>query len=64
MDGVNIDELIYTNLPHVQAPFTSNPLDDTAFPELQRLVDPLSQTCGKELYRRTADFVAQKLSGP
>lgn len=62
--GVNIDELIYTNLPHVQVPFTSNPLDDTAYAELQRLVDPLSPTCGKELYRRTVVFVGRKLSCP
>ena len=62
--GVNINELIYTNLPHVQVPLTSSPLDDTAYAELQRLVDPLSPTCGKELYRRTADFVGRKLSGP
>ena len=62
--GVNIDELIHTSLPHVQVPLTSNPLDDTAYAELQQLVDPLSPTCGKELYRRTADFVGRKLSGP
>lgn len=62
--GVNIDELIYTNLPHVQVPFTSNPLDDTAYAELQRLVDPLSPTCGKELHRRTVVFVGRKLSCP
>ena len=62
--GVNIDELIHTSLPHVQVPLTSNPLDDTAYAELQRLVDPLSPTCGKELYRRTADFVGKKLSSP
>ena len=61
--GVNIDELIQTNLPHVQVPVTSNPLDDTAYAELQRLVDPLSSTCGKELYRNTVDFVVRKLSG-
>ena len=61
--GVNIDELIQTNLPHVQVPVTSNPLDDTAYAELQRLVDPLSSTCGKELYRNTVDFVGRKLSG-
>lgn len=61
--GVNIDELIHTNLPHVQVPVTSNPLDDTAYAELQRLVDPLSSTCRKELYRRTVDFVGRKLSG-
>ena len=60
--GVNIDELIHTSLPHVQVPLTSNPLDDTAYAELQRLVDPLSPMCGKELYRRTADFVGRKLS--
>lgn len=61
--GVNIDELIHTNLPHVQVPVTSNPLDDTEYAELQRLVDPLSSTCGKELYRNTVDFVGRKLSG-
>ena len=61
--GVNIDELIQTNLPHVQVPATSNPLDDTEYAELQRLVDPLSSTCGKELYRNTVDFVGRKLSG-
>lgn len=61
--GVNIDELIQTNLPHVQVPVTSNPLDDTEYAELQRLVDPLSSTCGKELYRNTVDFVGRKLSG-
>ena len=58
------DELIYTNLSHVQVPLTSNLLDDTGYAELQRFVDPLSPTCGKELYRRTADFVGRKLSGP
>lgn len=61
--GVNIDELIQTNLPHVQVPVTSNPLDHTEYAELQRLVDPLSSTCGKELYRNTVDFVGRKLSG-
>ena len=61
--GVNIDELIQTNLPHVQVPVTSNPLDHTEYAELQHLVDPLSSTCGKELYRNTVDFVGRKLSG-
>ncbi|CAH3177505.1 unnamed protein product, partial [Porites lobata] len=60
--GVNIDELASTNLPHVQVPPTSNPLHDTEYEELQRLVDLLTSTCGKELYRRTVDFVGRKLS--
>ena len=60
--GVNVDELISTNLPYVQVPPTSNPLGETDYQELQRLVDPLTSTCGKELYRRTVDFVGRKLS--
>ena len=60
--GVNINELASTNLPHVQVPPTSNPLHDTEYEELQRLVDLLTSTCGKELYRRTVDFVGRKLS--
>ena len=57
--GVNINELISTNFPHIQVPPTSNPLE---FGELQHLIDPLTSTCGKELYRRTVDFVGRKLS--
>ncbi|KAJ7387940.1 hypothetical protein OS493_001293 [Desmophyllum pertusum] len=59
--AVNISDLISTELPHVQVPETSNPLDDTLYTELQSLVDPLSATSGKELYRRTIDFVGRSL---
>ena len=60
--GVNIDELVSTNVPHVQVPPTSNPLHDTEYKELQCLVDPLTWTCGKELYLWMVDFVGRKLS--
>ena len=36
--GVNIDELIHTNLPHVQVPVTSNPLNDTEYAELHLFI--------------------------
>ena len=60
--GVNIDELVSTNLPRVQVPPTSNPLHDTEYEEQQCLVDPSTSTCGKELYRWIVDFVGRKLS--
>ena len=62
MMGVNIDELVSTNLPHVQVSSTSNPLHDTEYEELQCLDDPLTSTCVKELYHWTVDFVGRKLS--
>ena len=62
MHGWLIDELVSTNLPHVQVPPTWNPLHDTEYEELQCLVDPLTSTCGKELYHWTVDFVGRKLS--
>lgn len=58
---VNISDLISTELPHVHVPETTNPLDHSSYRELQGLVDPLSGTNGKELYRRTVDFVGRAL---
>ena len=39
MHGWVIDELVSTNLPHVQVPPTWNPLHDTEYEELQCLVN-------------------------
>ena len=58
---VNISDLISTELPHVHVPETTNPLDHSSYRELQGLVNPLSGTNGKELYRRTVDFVGRAL---
>ena len=47
--GVNTDELIHTNLPHVQVPVTLNSLNNTEYAELQHMIDSLSSRCGKQL---------------
>ena len=47
--GVNTDELIHTNLPHVQVPVTLNSLNNTEYAKLQCMIDSLSSTCGKQL---------------
>ena len=35
-----------------KVPPTPNPLHDTEYEELQRLIDPLTSTCGKEPWGR------------
>lgn len=57
---VNISDLIFTELPHVHVPETTNPLDHSSYRELQGLVDPLFGTNGKELYLRTVDFFSEE----
>ena len=46
----------FPDLPHIQVPPTTNPLDEEVYAELRGLVDPSSSTSGKHLYRRTVHF--------
>ena len=58
--GVNVDNLLSTDIPHVQVPEFESPLTDAMYAQLQRHIDPaLSTVDAKELYRQTVVFVGR-----
>ena len=61
--GLDVNTLMETDLPHVVVPDTELPLDDAVLAELQNTINPLSETVSEamEIYKRTVHFVGQRL---
>ena len=59
--GISVNELLTTDLPHVQVPETRSPLTEADTVALRSAINPLSSTNGKEPYIQTLRFVGIRL---
>lgn len=58
--GMNVRHLMSSQtLPQVQVPYTPNPLSHESYLQLQRTVDPLSSTSGRDLYCHAVEIVGE-----
>ena len=58
--GVDVRDLLYSDIPHVQVPDVESPLTGSALRALHD-IDPLSGDDGKEIYRRVVQFIGGNL---
>ena len=61
MRGVNVRDLLSSDIPHVQVPDVESPMSDSALRTLRDNIDPLSGDDGKEIYRRVVQLGWKKL---
>ena len=59
--GVDVRDLLSSDIPHVQVPDVESPMSDSALRTLRDNIDPLSGDDGKEIYRRVVQWVGRNL---
>lgn len=62
--GVDVHNLLSSDILHVQVPDIENPLSEIAFSDLQSNIDPLSGEDGKDIFYRVVQFVGRNLLLP
>ena len=61
MHGVDVRDLLSSDIPHVQVPDVESPMSDSALRTLRDNIDQLSGDDGKKIYRRVVQWVGRNL---